>query len=96
MYASIHRLTDILGTSADVLRTANQLGLALSRRSGFVSYALLEEEGQVGVSILIFETQADLTLANQFAEDWVAEQRVGWQANPYQVTTGEVIVQYGL
>ena len=96
MYASIHRFTGVQGATADGLRAAKQLAAALSRRSGFVSYALLEVDGQMSIAITVFETQTDLAEANQFAEVWVVEQLIGWLSSPPQITTGEIIVQHGM
>ena len=96
MYASIYRFTGVASATADVLRAARQLAAALSRRSGFVSYALLEASDHVGLSVTVFETRADLLAANRFAEAWAAERLPGWAAGPAQITTGEIIVQQGM
>ena len=96
MYVSIHRFTGGQRATADVLRAAKQLAAALSRRSGFVSYAMLEAANHVGISITVFETQTDLVEANQFAEGWAAEHLTGWSSDPPQIITGEIIVQHGM
>jgi heme-degrading monooxygenase HmoA len=96
MYASIHRFVGVQGVTEDVLRTARQLAAALSRRSGFVCYTMLEADNQVGIFVTVFETHIELVEANQFAEAWAAEQLSGWSSRPPQVTTGEIIVQHGM
>jgi heme-degrading monooxygenase HmoA len=96
MYASIHRFTGVQDTTADVLRVTRQLAAALSRRSGFVSYAMVEADHHVGISVTVFETHAGLVEANQFAAAWAAEHLAGWSADPPHITTGEVVVQYGM
>jgi len=96
MYASIHCFTGVQGATADVQRTTKQLAAALSRRSGFVSYALLEADGEMGVSVTVFETRAELVEANEFAEGWVVEHLGASLSRPPQITTGEIIVQYGM
>lgn len=96
MYASIHRFTGVQGATTDVLRAARQLAAALSRRPGFVSYAMLEADSHVGITVTVFETHTDLVEANQFAEVWAAEQLTGWSSGPPQITTGEIIVQHGM
>jgi len=96
MYASICRFTGVPGATADVLRAGRRLAAALSLRPGFVCYALLEAAGHVGLSVTVFETRADLLLANQFTEAWAAEHLLGWSAGPAQITTGEIIVQQGM
>ena len=96
MYASIHRFAGVQGATAEELRAARQLAAALSRRSGFVSYAMLEADDHVGISVTVFETQTDLVEANHFAELWAAEHLTGWSAGPPQITTGEIVVQHGM
>jgi heme-degrading monooxygenase HmoA len=96
MFASIYRFTRGPGAKVDVLRALRQLAAALSQRPGFVSYALLEAAGHVGLSVTVFETRADLLSANRYAEAWAAEHLPGWSASPEQIATGEIIVQQGM
>jgi hypothetical protein len=96
MHVALHRFEGVYGADEEIIRAANQLASVLSRREGFVSFALLDVGERAGVSITIFETQSELAEADECLDSWVVEHLAGWLSGPPKITTGEVVVQRGM
>jgi hypothetical protein len=96
MHATLHRFEGAHGAGEEIILSTNRLASLLSRREGFVSFALLEIGECEHLAIVVFETGGGLAEADQFIACWAAEHLAGWLTGPAEVVTGEVIVQRGM
>lgn len=92
MYAAIRRIKVQPGVSDKVVKL-DEDGLVPILRSapGFVEFILVQVEEDVGVSIIVFETQEQAEEANRSAADWVKQNIAPLVAGaPEIVAAGEV------
>ena len=97
MYAAIRRLRVQPGVFDEVVQR-DESGLVPLLRSapGFVEFDLVQVGADVGVSITIFETQAQAEEANRRAADWVKQNVAPLVAGPAEiVAVGEVRLRKG-
>lgn len=93
MYAAIRRY-EALPTDVPVLRQRVQAGfLPIIRQvPGFVSYALIEAENGVVISVSVFADEAAAQESSRRAAAWVEQEAADLVQQTRQYTTGEVTV----
>jgi heme-degrading monooxygenase HmoA len=92
MYVAIRRLTAKTGVFDEVIQR-DEGGLVPLLRSmpGFVEFDLVQVGEDVGVSILLFETQEQAEEANRQTAQWVRENIVPLVSGPAEiVAVGEM------
>ena len=97
MYAAIRRLKVQPGVFDEVVQRDGE-GLVPLLRSipGFVEFDLVQVGEDVGVSILLFETQEQAEEANRQTAEWVKQNIVPLAAGPAEiVAVGEVRLRKG-
>lgn len=97
MYTAIRRLKVQPGVFDEVVRR-DESGLVPILRSvpGFVEFDLVQVGEDVGVSIIVFETQEQAEEANRRAADWVKENVAPLVAGPPEiVAVGEMRLRKG-
>jgi heme-degrading monooxygenase HmoA len=97
MYAAIRRLKVQPGVFDEVVRR-DESGLVPILRSvpGFVEFVLVQVGEDVGVSIIVFETQEQAEEALRRAADWVKESIAPLVASPPEIVgVGEVRLRKG-
>jgi heme-degrading monooxygenase HmoA len=97
MYAAIRRLKVQPGSIDEVVQR-DESGLVPILRSapGFVEFVLVQVGEDVGVSIILFETQEQAEEANRRAADWFKQNVAPLVAGPPEiVAVGEVRLRKG-
>lgn len=97
MYVAIRRLTVQPGVFDEVVQRDGE-GLVPLLRSipGFVEFDLVQVGEDVGVSILLFETQEQAEEANRQTAEWVKQNIVPLAAGPAEiVAVGEARLRQG-
>lgn len=97
MYVVIRRVTSQPGAFDEVLQR-DKAGLVPLLRSipGFVEFDLIQVEENVGVSLLLFETQEQAEEASRQAAPWVKENIVPLVAGPAELlAVGEMRLRKG-
>jgi hypothetical protein len=93
MFASIRRYEFQPGRAAEISRRVQEGFVPIiSGAPGFLAYYLVIESGDVGVSVSVFETQAEADVSVRLAADWVKHSLIGLLKGPPELTEGEVTV----
>ena len=97
MYVAIRRVTAQPGVFDEVIQR-DESGLVPLLRSipGFVEFDLVQVGEDVGVSILLFETQEQAEEANRQTAQWVKENIIPLAAGPAEiVAVGQMRLRKG-
>ncbi|MBM3225713.1 MAG: hypothetical protein FJZ47_18205 [Candidatus Tectomicrobia bacterium] len=93
MYAAIRQGQANPGAVQEVARRIQEGYIPILRNTpGFVAYYLVDTGNDAGLSITIFETQAQEEEFQQRANDWARQHLVPIMQGPPQPSTGEVLL----
>jgi hypothetical protein len=96
MYAAIRRYTAGNTAGDDLAEAGHQLGVALSKTTGFVAAVAVEVIDGGLITIGLFEDRAGLLAAEAVAERWAAAHHATLGAFSGAAISGEVVAQRGL
>ncbi len=93
MFASIRQYNLKPGAGAEVSRRVQAEFLPIiSSHKGFLDYYVVLESHDIGVTVSVFETQAEAEESVKLAADWVKLSLANLVMGPPTVTEGEVTV----
>jgi hypothetical protein len=96
MHAAVFRYDGVARSTEELLPVGRRVAAVLGQVPGFVTHVLLDAGGGVLLSVSIFDTAADLEVAERLITQPSGDSpTIAWPP-PTRLTAGEVIVQRGL
>ena len=95
MHAMIRRYADPGCASGDVVRAARSLAAVLDHVPGFISCVIVQPQGGGLALVTLFDEAVNVGAAEEAPGACLADHLPGL-AEPYDLTTGEVVFQRGL
>jgi hypothetical protein len=96
VHATIHRYSNVAGSTDQILAAGRRVTAALGLAPGFISWCVVDAGDGSVISISVFQTQSELEHGNRLLGSWLSDDSVGSSLAAQAATTGEVIIQKGL